>query len=379
MTAKPIKIALVCSTLNQLGGQAAHMRNFYRYLNGQGFEFTFILCSQNEPPLRNFMLDGGVNLKDIVFIPHAKKKLIFPFVLELRGIFLQEKFDIVHAFETQTQVLAGWAASWAGVKKFLCHTESQFLPSTISWPKRVLFRILNSFLKDYFTKTITVSSGLKNELIRNNFRPQEKVQLIHLGIIWTGPKNNQFSYPGLTSGTPIIGTISRLSIEKGLDRMIQAMPLVLNEIPAARFVIYGDGIQKEALVAQAKTSGVLEKIEFRAWAKDVPQALQNMEIFVMPSLREGLPITLLEAMSVGRLCVASDIEGVRDVIINGIDGILVDTSDAQIFADAITEVCREPKKAETMGMAAANKVQTYFNIEREIALIKELYQETVTS
>ncbi|MBF0504277.1 MAG: glycosyltransferase family 4 protein [Candidatus Omnitrophica bacterium] len=378
MSSRPFKIALVCSTLNQLGGPALHIRNFYRYLNGSEFQLTLIFCSQNETALRDFMREGGVRPEDMIFIPHARKQTVLPFILTLRDIFIRESFDIVHAFETQTQVLAGWAAYWAGVKKFICHCEAQFLPSTISFPKRFFFRTLNFFLKNYFTKTVAVSAGLKKELIKNGLRPPQKVQLIHLGIEVTQKQGVSLSYPGLAAGMPVIGTLSRLSIEKGLDRFIETMPRILKTIPAARFVIYGDGEEKESLRASAQRLGMSEKIEFKPWARDVGQAMQELEVFVMPSQREGLPIALLEAMSVGRLCVASDIEGIQDVIYNGIDGILIDTTNIQSFADAVLSVCSNPVKAVAMGQAAAEKVRSSFNIEREIREIRGLYMQEIS-
>ena len=139
---------------------------------------------------------------------------------------------------------------------FICHCESQFLPSTVSCPKRILYRTLNFFLRDYFIKTIVVSNGLRKEFLENGYCPPEKVQLIHLGIPVADGDGRDISYSGLAAGAPVIGTISRLSVEKGLDRFIQAIPHVLKSVPAAKFVICGDGVEKESLRSLAQRLGI---------------------------------------------------------------------------------------------------------------------------
>lgn len=371
MHAGLIKIAIVCSTLNRLGGPATHILNIYKYLNNNETSSTLIFCSAAEDDLREFMLSGGVHAEDMIFIPHAKKRLLVPFVLELRDIFRREKFDIVHAIETQTQVLAGVAARQAGIRGFICQCEAQFLPSTISFPKRVLFRILNLLLKNYFRLSVTVSRGLAKELVEKGFRPAAKVEVVHLGI---APAES-FIYRGFEGRALVIGTLSRLSIEKGLDRFIRAAVLVAREFPLARFVIYGDGDEKKRLESLAHDLGIEGRIDFRPWTKDVRAALQGIDVYVMPSLREGLPISLLEAMSAGRPAVASDIEGIRDVIENGVDGILVDTADAEAFAKAIISVCRDPQKAAQMGRKGFEKVRACFTVEREMQRMREIYRE----
>jgi len=374
---RPVRVALVC-TMNQLGGTSTHVRHIYSHLQGRGVRLTLIFCSLQEKALRDYMIAGGCDPRDMIFIPNITKKFFIPFIMELEKIFVGGQFDIVHAFDVQSHVLAGLAAYRIKGLKVLCHCEGQFLATTVSWPKRLLYRVINFFLKDYFIRSLAVSRGLADELIRGGFRPARKVEVLHLGITpLDGGDPASLTYPGFSSGAPVVGTLSRLSVEKGIDRFIRAAPLVIGEVPAVRFVICGYGPDALRLRALAKELGVEDRVEFRSlpFTADIRDVFKTYDIYAFPSLREGLPITLLEAMSMGRPSIASDIEGVREVIDNGVDGVLVDTADPQAFAQAIIKLCRNIPGAVDMGRRGLQKVHTAFHVEREMARLREIYGE----
>jgi glycosyltransferase involved in cell wall biosynthesis len=376
MTTGPIRVALVC-TMNQLGGTTTHARHIYTHLQGQGVRLTLIFCSLQEKTVREYMIAGGCDPKDMVFIPNVKKKFFWPFVFELRNIFLREKYDIIHAFDVQSHVLAGLAALATRVK-ILCHCEGQFLASTVSLPKRTLYRAINLFLKDRFVRSLAVSQGLARELIEGGFRPPSKVEVLLLGIrpLYEGdPKD--LAYPGFNSNTPVIGTLSRLSVEKGLDRFIRAAAEVLKEVPSARFVICGHGPDEAGLKALARELSIDTHVAIMSlpFTSDIKDVLKTYDIYVLPSLREGLPTTLLEAMSMGRPAIASDIDGVREVIDNGVDGIIVDTADTKAFARAMISLCRDTFKAIDMGHRGLEKVRSSFHVDREMHRLREIYGE----
>jgi len=377
ITREPIRVAMVC-TMNQLGGTTTHARHIYTHLQGQKVRLTLIFCSLQEKIVHDYMMAGGCDPKDMVFIPNKKKKFFWPFIVELRNIFLKEKFDIIHAFDVQGHVLAGIAALGLRDVKILCHCEGQFLATTVSWPKKRLYRVLNFFLKDRFVRSLTVSHGLARELIEGNFRPSSKVEVLHLGIkpLYEGDPD-ELKYPGFNSSTPVIGTLSRLSVEKGLDRFIKAAAEVLKKIPSARFVICGHGPDEERLKALARELSIDTRVEITSlpFTSDIKDVLKTYDIYVLPSLREGLPITLLEAMSMGRPAIASDIEGVREVIDNGVDGILVDTADAKAFAREIIRLCSDVPRATGMGRRGLEKIRSSFNVESEMRRLRDIYFE----
>jgi len=282
MNLKDKKIALV-SFANQPGGVLVHTRNIVANLNGQGLSFKVLLCSKVSDEIKDGICSGGAfDPNDVIVIPHAQKVFFFPFIAHLTEIFRREQFDIVDAFDDQTQMLAGVAAWMAGIKVFLCHNEGRFSPSTVSLPKRILYRAINFLLNRYFTRTIANSHGTAQELIKEGIRPSHKIEVLHLGIRPLHEGNpGDLKYSGLMTGAPVIGTLSRLSIEKGLDRFVKAAVIVLKEIPSARFVICGEGPQEQSLKALTKELRIDDRVEFRPFRSiaDIKNVLQTYDIY----------------------------------------------------------------------------------------------------
>jgi len=178
---------------------------------------------------------------------------------------------------------------------------------------------------------------------------------------------------GLLRQKPLIGTVARFDKEKGLERFIKTMPLILNEVPQARFILFGKGPEEERLKSLIVDLGIADFVDFGGWAADVNSALEKIDIFVMPSLREGCPNVLLEALALCRPVVASAIEGIEDIIENGKDGLLVNTADIGAFAQAVISLCMNRSKAIEIGKNGRDKVNSQFNIQREISQIEKVY------
>jgi glycosyltransferase involved in cell wall biosynthesis len=274
----------------------------------------------------------------------------------------------------QSDVFGGLAARFADIKKVLSYYESRVITENDSLPKRILYRGVNKLIKDMFVSTVVVSNGLKKEVEEEGFRPAGKVEVIHLGIeVPPEYASRSYSFHNLYNGEPVIGTISRFSFEKALDRFVEAAPFILKKVPGARFLLVGKGPDEDKLRTRIKELGLENKFEFREWTKDPFKTLEEIDIFFMSSLREGCPTALLEAMALRRPVVASDIEGVCDIVENGVNGILVNTADASAFGDAIIRLCEDPAAAVLMGQKGFATIRSSFIMGAEMNKIKNLY------
>ena len=379
---KQIRVAIVCTSLNQIGGKNVHFKNMYKNLNSEKISMTIILSSSIENEHKAYLLQEGVNEKDIVFIPRLKKWLFLPFIIALVRIFKSRKINIAHTFQIQSDILGIIAACIAGVDCVISQQESKAIEETLSPLKSLFYRLFNVCIKNSFNKTVAVSEGLKRELITEKFRPKEKIEVIPLGV--TIPKEYsdcEFSFEGLIKKNPLIGTIARLNKEKGIDRFINAAPFILEKVPQARFLIVGKGDQKENLQEQVKKLNLDSKVEFREfpWSEPIYKVLTTIDIFVMPSLREGCPTGLLEALASSRPVVASQIEGISDLIDDGKNGLMVDTKDPCLFAEKIIFLCDHPDTAIAMGKAGRRKILKDFTLEREMERFRKLYQDVLVS
>lgn len=375
-TKRKIIVALVCTSMNQLGGKNVHLSNMYRHINNDRFHIYIVGCSKVENELKDFMLQANVQKNDLILISRFEKWLVIPFILRLRKIFIDKEVDIVHTFQIQSDVLGGLAARLAGIKHLISQYESKIIEDNISQAKQFFYKICNKIIKNWFKKTVVVSQGLKKELIVDNFRPLDKIEVFHIGIeIPERYKNCNWEFKNLREGRPCIGTIGRFSREKALSRFIAAIPLIINEFPLAQFKIVGKGDEKENLLNQVNRLGLSNKVVFNEipWPEPVYNTLETIDIFVLPSVREGCPIALLEALSLARPVVASDIEGIKDVVENNKDGLLVDTTDSKLFAEKIVSLCKDPETAINFGKNGRQKLLNNFITEREMAKFKNMY------
>lgn len=365
---------------DHLGGKSVHLKHLYNYLGNSDLKICIIGCSNIEDKWRQVMLHGGVREEDFIMIPRYKKWFMLPFIFQLRGIFIKKEIDIVHTFQVQSDILGGIAARLAGARYIISQYESKIIEDNVSIIKQFFYRMVNKLIKKWFRKTIVVSEGLKKELALEKFRPPETVEVVHLGLqLPDAYRKMQFSFDNLREGRPLIGTVGRLSKEKAMERLIMAAPLVLKEIPRAKFLIFARGEEKENLSVLINRLGVSSQVilDDRPWIESIYELLKTIDIFVMPSIREGCPTALLEALVLARPTVASDIEGIRDIIENNKEGILVNTADAELFAEKIIFLCKNPDKAINFGESGRKKVLADFTMESEMAKFRKLYQEVL--
>jgi len=363
--------------MNQLGGKNNHLKNLFRYLNSPQTKVYIICCSKVEGELRDFMLHNGVDPAQLVFIPHFKKLLIVPFILEAADVFKKKNIQALFTLQMQSDIFGGVAARLAGIKRMYSVHESKIIEDNISWLKRIFYRVCNTFVKDWFLKTIVVSHGLKKEIIECKFRRPQRVEVIHLGIeVPREHKSNAYDFEGLRTGKPLIGTITRFSKEKGLDRFLNAIPAVIRHFPQSRFILVGKGDEEANLREMARRLGIQKSVTIQSiedWSDELVYGnLKKIDIFVMPSLREGCPTSLLQALSFARPVVASAIDGINEIVEHGKDGILVDTSNAELFAENLVSLCRNWESAIRLGMQGQDRVESDFTVEAEVGKIRTL-------
>jgi glycosyltransferase involved in cell wall biosynthesis len=166
-------------------------------------------------------------------------------------------------------------------------------------------------------------------------------------------------------------TLARLHPQKGLVHLIEAACLV----PEAEFLIAGDGPQRAELEAKARALGVSTRVRFLGHRSDVSTLLQTCDVFVLPSLFEGLPLAVLEAMAAGRPIVASDVSGVREAIVHRETGLLVPAARADELARAIRLLISQPTLARRLGEQARRVAAREFSADVMVQRIGHLYDE----
>jgi glycosyltransferase involved in cell wall biosynthesis len=178
---------------------------------------------------------------------------------------------------------------------------------------------------------------------------------------------------GVAPGIPLVGTIGRLTHQKGYSILLESARLVLQQMPSIHFLIIGDGELADGLKRQAEELGIASSVHFPGAKQNIEQWLAAIDFFASSSLWEGLPTVLLESMATKTPIVATDVSGTRELVRNGDTGLLVVPGDPHALAQAIVSLVRNPEQAAAMADRAFQRAQS-FSIKRVADQHCELYE-----
>lgn len=255
--------------------------------------------------------------------------------LKLYALLREVKPDIVHTHNTHAFLDGALAARLARVPAIV-HTEHgrQF-------PDKLRYMICERLLSRWVTKIVTVSSFSKAQLIQHERIRPDKIEVIYNGISFHDARHDVFatkSALSLTDSYPILGSVNRLSEEKGVRFLLEAMPEILVTFPRAALLVVGDGVLRPQLERRVRDLGIDAHVTFLGTQSDVSKFLSLVDIFVLASISEGLPLAVLEAMSHGKAIVATAVGGLSEVLSDGDAGRLVPPRDSTAIAAAVKKL-----------------------------------------
>jgi glycosyltransferase involved in cell wall biosynthesis len=221
--------------------------------------------------------------------------------------------------------------------------------------------------------TIAVCASAKESLVRTKGLPADGIVVINNGreledfeplpAAETAEVRRELQLPGTDTIVVIVG---RLEEQKGHRFALDAMPTVLARHPHTRLLLVGDGGLRASLEKQAHALGVAERVIFTGFRRDVRRLLGVADVVALPSLWEGLPLTLIEALAMAKPVVATAVNGVPDVVIDGHTGLLVPAGDSDAFGRRLVELLDAPERAACLGRAGREHVLANFAIDRQI-------------
>jgi len=296
---------------------------------------------------------------------------VFCAASSLAQVIKDEKIDLLHAHTRVSQVVSSLASQSAAIK-YITTCHGYFKP-----------RLSRRLFDTWGEKVVAISDAVSKHL-KNDF----KVKAKRIEVIYNGVDVNRFSkiYSadeisrakrslGLHSKCKVVGTMGRLSSVKGQKFLIEAMKEVRSKTSDVQCLIIGSGPEEAALKSQAKSLGVEDRVVFTGAAyMDIALYLSCMDVFVLPSIKEGLGLALLEAMSSGRPCIASATGGICDIVKDGINGILTPVADTPAIASAILKILSNSALAEDIATHARDFVKNKFSIDVMADKMIDLYE-----
>jgi glycosyltransferase involved in cell wall biosynthesis len=179
---------------------------------------------------------------------------------------------------------------------------------------------------------------------------------------------------GIAEQTPLLGMIARLAAQKDHATLLEALARLRSLVPGVRALIVGDGPLRAALSRQAESLGLGDVVTFTGMRRDIPAILAALDVFVLSTHWEGLPVALLEAMAASRPVVASSVAGVPGVVDDGVTGLIVAHADPSALAEACAQLLRDPDRAKRMGAAGRQRVAAHYSAEQMLAGIQAQYE-----
>jgi L-malate glycosyltransferase len=182
---------------------------------------------------------------------------------------------------------------------------------------------------------------------------------------------------GIPADAPVVGTVAVFRTQKRLEDWIEAARALRARIPNVHFLLIGDGPLRGEVEAAIERSGIREAIHLPGLQEDVRPFLSAMDVYLMSSIFEGLPIALLEAMSAGCAPVCTAVGGIPEVIRSGENGLLVPPMDPAALASAAGDLLAEPGRTEVVGALARRTVQDGFSMERMVRQLEVVYLDVL--
>lgn len=292
-------------------------------------------------------------------------------VLRLAAHFSRERVDVVHAHNPMAMMYAGPAGKLARAV-VVCTKHGENLEAQRR--RLVLRRLLGVFTDAY----VAVSPQTAASARASRDVAEWKLRVIPNGIdverfaaaaVERGAVRREL---GIPDAAWVVGTVGRLAPEKNHVLLVQALASVLG--PSLRLVVVGDGREAGAIARAAADAGATPWVHLPGARSDVPRLLGALDAFALPSLTEGLPLSVLEAMAAGLPVVASAVGGVPDVISNGEDGWLVPPRDAAALRERLLALRADPEAARALGSRAAASARRHHSIEAMSDAYLRLYR-----
>jgi len=344
------------------GGGAVVVRALTQRLMQEGYQ-VWVLCLSREVSRRFSKV--GANVVTSRYWRREINPLDALAFYELFKLCRREKFAIVHTHTSKGGFLGRIAARLGGVP-IVIHTVHGFSFNELTpWLTAAFYVCLERLASRFCDTMISVTDQHRLMAIEKRMASPDKIVTIHNGIDLSrfegiSATKSVREELGLSREATLIGTVGRLASQKGQTYLLRALPCVVQEHPQTQLVFVSEGPQEAELRGLAVELGVAGHCRFLGFRRDVPELLAHLDIFVQPSPREGLSITLLEAVAARRPVIATNITGNREVVDDGINGVLCQPMNSTALAKALIDLMENPRKARLLGERAREKVEQHF-------------------
>ncbi len=365
----PRRRLLLVSQHMGIGGLERVVATIARNVDTEAFS-PHVVCLRYKGAFGEALEREGVSVE---VLPQDGKTDYFAF-RHLADVIRRESVDVIHTHNTDAFITGGLGRILARRPTVHIHTDH-----ARPFPDRFRYHVAEHVLARLAYRVVGVSDHTTDNLARYEWIPRRKLVTIPNGI-----DPSPFDAPssraelcarlGVPPDVPLVGLGVRITDQKGIDVLLHAMPLVLQQVPETRVVVVGDGPDREALEHLSASLGLTESVHFLGARTDFVELVPALDVYALPSRWEGLPMVILEAMAARLAIVATDVGGVPNAVRHESTGLLVPSEDAESLASALVRALRDPELRQRLGAEARRVFDEEYSAEVMTRRYEALYQ-----
>ncbi len=360
-----IRILLLVDSM-VVGGAEQVVADLATHLDPRRFAVT-VCTTREEGPLAPALRTAGVP----VMVIGRLSRWDIGGAVRLWRYLRRGRFDVLHAHKFGSNVWARLLGRSCGIAVVIAHEHSwDYRTKGMGRVRALTDRILTRFCD----VVVTPSNADRRAWERVIGVAPRKLVTIHNGV--AAPRSHSDSLRreySLPEGAVVIGAVGRLETQKGYDLLLRAFALLGDQQPQARLVLIGDGGERARLEALARDLSIADRVILSGYRYAASGFMTQFDVFASASKWEGLPLALIEAMSVGRPVIATRVGGVPEVVVDGETGLLTPNGDVERFAERLEQVVADPALRERLGRNARARYRTLFTVERMVGDTEDLY------
>ncbi|MDI6759285.1 MAG: glycosyltransferase family 4 protein [Candidatus Brocadiaceae bacterium] len=364
------------------GGAQKHLYDAIRLLCKEKYSIE-VACAPGGPLIRD-LGDLGIKvfpIPELSNVIHPVKDLLA--FTKIYRLIKRGNYDIVHCHSTKAGILGRMAAWLAGVPAVLFTAHGFAFQEPMPLPKKFLLVLMEKIAAAACHRIITVSENDRRLALRLRLKTPSSIETIYNGIDFDSLElpnvevDKVRGESGLGGEEFVIGSIANFYPNKGYPYLLKAAELVIQKQPKVKFIFVGDGPLRKDMMDIAKSLGINGRAIFTGYISQVLPFLSLMDVFVLASIKEGFPFSLLEAMAVGKPIIATAVGGIPEIIKNYETGILIKPADPYSMAEAILKVFHNRALREELARNAKERVK-HFSLRDSVQKLDNLYDRLLS-
>ncbi len=350
-----------------IGGLEKILTTIVLYLNKEKYNVS-VWCLREGGFFADELIKEGIDVK-VLHISTSRNPLN---IYKLYKLLKNRKFDVIHTHAYSAGTIGRISAFLAGVPVIISHNQNVYghYNKYYHFMEWLLSHVTDSIIcvSDMVKKFTNETQGIDTKRLVTIYNGIENIRSV------SGEKTSDLKKElGIPVNNSVIGTVAQFSGKKGLGYLIKSASILLKHRKDVNFLLVGDGTTKDELKYLCHNLKIENNVVFAGERSDIPEMLSLIDIFVLPSITEGLPLALLEAMACGKPVVATSVGGVPEIVKNGLNGILVQPKDPEALHGAMKELLNNADMREKMGHEGRMICEKGFSSRVMVDRIEDLY------